>query len=294
MVLDQGFWPDGLLTAPSDEALQADIGWTKLFGFNGARKHQKIEDPRWLYWCDRLGLLVWEEMPNARDWSSKAEDLLSAEWQDAVRRDFNHPCIICWVPVNESMGFPGLSQEHFGQYAFIERMVRVTRRLDSTRPVIDNDGWEHTDITDICAIHDYTPSSERLSTRYEETLKSGELPPKVWVDKPLFARGSRYRGQPIVLSEIGGFLTIPTDVPPEKRDLLYRFYASFESPEEFLAKYRDLMRGIASLKFLAGFCYTQLTDIEQEINGLLTYDRRPKAPAEAIAEIHAEYFREHS
>lgn len=294
MVLDQGFWPDGLLTAPSDEALQADIGWTKMFGFNGARKHQKIEDPRWLYWCDRLGLLVWEEMPNAREWSSKAEDLLSAEWQDALRRDFNHPCIICWVPVNESMGFPGLSQEHFGQYAFIERMVRVTRRLDSTRPVIDNDGWEHTDITDICAIHDYTPSSERLSIRYEETLKSGELPPKVWVDKPLFARGSRYRGQPIVLSEIGGFLTIPTDVPPDKRDLLYRFYASFESPEELLEKYRDLMRGIASLKFLAGFCYTQLTDIEQEINGLLTYDRRPKVAAEAIADIHAEYFREHS
>jgi beta-galactosidase/beta-glucuronidase len=294
MVLDQGFWPEGLLTAPSDEALQADIGWTKMFGFNGARKHQKIEDPRWLYWCDRLGLLVWEEMPNAREWSSKSENSLSAEWQDAVRRDFNHPCIICWVPVNESMGFPGLSQEHFGQYAFIERMVRVTRRLDSTRPVIDNDGWEHTDITDICAIHDYTPSSERLSTRYEETLKSGELPPKVWIDKPLFARGSQYRGQPIVLSEIGGFLAIPTDIPPEKRDLLYRFYASFESPEELLEKYRDLMHGIASLNFLAGFCYTQLTDIEQEINGLLTYDRRPKVPAEAIAEIHAECFREHS
>lgn len=294
MVLDQGFWPDGLLTAPSDEALQADIGWIKMCGFNGVRKHQKIEDPRWLYWCDRLGLLVWEEMPNAREWSSKAENLLSAEWQDAVRRDYNHPCIICWVPVNESMGFPGLSQEHAGQYAFIERMVRVTRRLDSTRPVIDNDGWEHTDITDICAIHDYTPTAERLSTRYEETLKSGELPPKVWVDKPLFARGSRYRGQPIILSEVGGFLAIPTDIPPEKRDLLYRFYASFETPEELLEKYRDLMRGISSLKFLAGFCYTQLTDIEQEINGLLTYDRRPKIPVEAIAAIHAEFFREHS
>jgi beta-galactosidase/beta-glucuronidase len=293
MVLDQGFWPEGLLTAPSDEALQADIGWTKMFGYNGARKHQKIEDPRWLYWCDRLGLLVWEEMPNAREWSSKAEDLLSAEWQDALRRDYNHPCIICWVPVNESMGFPGLSQEHAGQYAFIERMVRVTRRLDSTRPVIDNDGWEHTDITDICAIHDYTPTAERLSNRYEETLKSGELPPKVWVDKPLFARGSKYRGQPIILSEVGGFLTIPTDIPPDKRDLLYRFYASFEKPEELLEKYRDLIRGISALKFLAGFCYTQLTDIEQEINGLLTYDRRPKVAAESIAAIHAEFFREH-
>jgi hypothetical protein len=291
MVLDQGYWPDGYLTAPSDEALQTDIGWIKMFGFNGVRKHQKIEDPRWIYWCDRLGLLVWEEMPNAREWSPKAENALSAEWQDAVRRDFNHPCIVAWVPVNESMGFPGLGSEHAGQYAFIERMVRVTRRLDSTRPVIDNDGWEHTDITDICAIHDYTPTAEKILGRYKQTLEGGQLPSKVWVDKPLFARGSKYRGQPIVLSEVGGFLAIPKDIPPEKRDLLYRFYASFEKNEELLEKYRDLMKGIASLEFLAGFCYTQLTDIEQEINGLLTYDRKPKVPAEAIAAIHDEMFR---
>jgi beta-galactosidase/beta-glucuronidase len=293
MILDQGYWPEGYLTAPSDEALQTDIGWVKMFGFNGVRKHQKIEDPRWLYWCDRLGLLVWEEMPNAREWSPKAEDLLSAEWQNAVRRDYNHPCIVAWVPVNESMGFPGLGQEHAGQYAFIERMVRVTRRLDSTRPVIDNDGWEHTDITDICAIHDYTPSAEKLFSRYEETVRGGQLPAKVWLsDKPLFARGSRYRGQPIVLSEVGGFLTIPRNIPAEQRDMLYQFYGSFETTQELLEKYRDLMGGIASLKFLAGFCYTQLTDVEQEINGLLTYDRQPKVAAESIAVIHRELFPE--
>ena len=221
MVLDQGYWPDGYLTAPSDEALQTDIGWIKMFGFNGARKHQKIEDPRWLYWCDRLGLLVWEEMPNAREWSLTAEELLSAEWQRAVRRDYYHPSIIAWVAVNESMGFPGLANEHAGQYAYIERMVRVTRRLDPSRPVVDNDGWEHTDITDICAIHDYTPTAKKLKVRYRETLGGGNLPVKVWIsDRPLFARGSRYRGQPIVLSEVGGFLTVPSDVPAEKRDLL--------------------------------------------------------------------------
>ena len=103
---------------------------------------------------------------------------------------------------------------------------------------------------------------------------------------PLFARGSKYRGQPIVLSEVGGFLAIPPDIPPEERDVLYRFYDSFEKPEELVEKYRDLMKGIAQLVFLAGFCYTQLTDIEQEINGLLTYDRQPKVPAEEIARIH--------
>jgi beta-galactosidase/beta-glucuronidase len=289
MVLDQGYWPDGYLTAPSDEALQTDIGWIKMFGFNGVRKHQKIEDPRWLYWCDRLGLLVWEEMPNAREWSPRSEDFLSAEWQNAVRRDYNHPCIVAWVPVNESMGFPGLNQEHAGQYAFIERMVRVTRGLDSTRPVIDNDGWEHTDITDICAIHDYTPTGERLSSRYRDMLSGGQLPLKVWIsDKPLFARGSKYRGQPIVLSEIGGFLAIPQDIPAERRDMLYQFYDSFQTPEVLLEKYRDLISGIASLKFLAGFCYTQLTDIEQETNGLLTYDRLPKIPPESVADINRE------
>jgi hypothetical protein len=171
-------------------------------------------------------------------------------------------------------------------------MVRVTRRLDSSRPVIDNDGWEHTDITDVCAIHDYTPTSCELAKRYEDALRGGNLPLQVWVgEKPLFARGSKYRGQPIVLSEIGGFLAIPTEIPPEGRDLLYQFYASFEKPEELLEKYQDLMQGIAMLKFLAGFCYTQLTDIEQEINGLLTYDRKPKVPADRIAEIHRELFK---
>lgn len=293
LVLDQGYWPEGLLTAPTDEALQTDIGWAKMFGFNGVRKHQKIEDPRWLYWCDRLGLMVWEEMPNAREWSATAEQRLSAEWQEAIRRDYNHPCIVTWVPVNESMGFPGLAEQHAGQYAFIERMVNVTRRLDSSRPVIDNDGWEHTDITDICAIHDYTPNSEKLSTRYQDMMTGGNLPVKVWIsDKPLFARGSRYRGQPIVLSEVGGFLAIPPGIPPEKRDLLYQFYDSFQTSEELVEKYRDLLKGIASLKFLSGFCYTQLTDIEQEINGLLTYDRHPKVPADSIAAIHREVFRD--
>jgi beta-galactosidase/beta-glucuronidase len=294
MVLDQGYWPEGYLTAPSDEALQTDIGWIKMFGFNGARKHQKIEDPRWLYWCDRLGLLVWEEMPNAREWSPKAEDYLSAEWQDAVRRDYNHPCIVAWVPVNESMGFPGLSHEHAGQYAFIERMVRVTRRLDSTRPVIDNDGWEHTDITDICAIHDYTQTSKELEKRYHETLEGAGLPHTVWIgEKPLFARGSKYRGQPIMLSEVGGFLTIPESIPPEERDLLYKFYGSHNTSDELLERYHDLMRGIASLNFLAGFCYTQLTDIEQEANGLLSYDRNPKVAPEDIAHINREVFKSH-
>jgi len=142
MILDQGYWPQSYLTAPSDEALQTDIGWAKAFGFNGVRKHQKIEDPRWLYWCDRLGVMVWEEMPNAREWSLQAEEKLSAEWQRAVRRDYNHPCIIAWVPVNESWGVPDLDRSS-QQRDFVHALYHLTRALDPTRPVIANDGWQH-------------------------------------------------------------------------------------------------------------------------------------------------------
>jgi beta-galactosidase/beta-glucuronidase len=291
MVLDQGYWPQGYLAAPSDEALRRDVELTKALGFNGARKHQKMEDPRWLYWCDRLGLLVWGEMANARAWSSEAEERLLAEWERAVRRDYIHPCVITWVPINESMGFPELEHSHPGQYAFVERAVEFTRRLDPTRPVIDNDGWEHSDITDICAIHDYTPTSAGLKERYVQTLAGGPLPATVWYrDKPLFVLGSQYRGQPVMLTEVGGFLSEPADIAPDKRDRLYDFYESIRSDEELLVRYRDLMEGLASLSFLAGFCYTQLTDVEQEVNGLLTYDRTPKIDPEQIAAIHREVF----
>ncbi len=292
MALDQGYWPEGLLAAPSDDALRADVEWAKRLGFNGVRKHQKIDDPRWLYWCDQLGLLVWGEAPNAEatGWSSRSEDLLLAEWERAVRRDYNHPCVITWVPINESWGVPGLRTDHAGQYAFVERLVAVTRRLDPTRPVVDNDGWEHTDVTDICAIHDYTPSGTALVERYAETLHGGALPPTMWGEGGenvrLFARGARYHGQPVMLTEVGGFLLTPPQVAPEDLDVLYTIYGSLGASEELLGAYGQLLEGIGCLPFVTGFCYTQLTDVEQEVNGLLTYDRQPKMAAEGIAAIN--------
>ena len=291
MVLDQGYWSESYLAAPSDAALRADVEWAKKFGFNGVRKHQKIEDPRWLYWCDILGLLVWSEMPNARKWSIAAEEGLASEWRRVIERDYNHPSIVAWVPINESMGFPGLKENNPAQYAFVERIVGLTRELDSYRPIIDNDGWEHSDVTDICAIHDYTPTASLLERRYHETARGGPLPAHVWIDnKPLFVLGSKYRGQPIMLSEVGGFLQVPAVKQEEDADILFQFYGSWRTPEEFLEKYRDLMQGIASLRFIAGFCYTQLADIEQETNGLLTYDRKPKLSPETIADIHTKLF----
>jgi beta-galactosidase/beta-glucuronidase len=291
MVLDQGYWPESGMTAPSDAALRADVEWCRRFGFNTARKHQKLEDPRWLYWCDRRGLMVWGEMPNARAWSPRAEECFVAEWERAVRRDVGHPSVITWVPVNESWGVPGLRDDHPGQYAFLERLVALTRRLDPDRPVIDNDGWEHSDVSDILAIHDYTPSAAELKARYAEALRGGPLPARTWGEGTIktFARGAMHRGQPIMLTEVGGFLMQP-DAPKEKWDWLYTVYGSCRTAEELLEKYRDLMEGIAALPFISGFCYTQLTDIEQEINGLLTYDRRPKVEPELIREIHRRLF----
>lgn len=287
MVLDQGYWPESYIAAPSDEAIRRDVELTKALGFNGSRKHQKVEDPRWLYWCDKLGLMVWGEMANARDWSMEAEEMLLSEWQRVIQRDYNHPCIVTWVPLNESWGVPEIAKGHAAQYAFVERAVNVTRFLDPYRPVIDNDGWEHTDVTDIATIHDYTATGAEMIAKYEETAKGGPLPVRSWWDgKITFTEGSQYRGQPVMLTEVGGFLIRPSWLPADQWDVLYDTYGSVSDTAELLAKYEDLMGSIASLGFIAGFCYTQLCDIEQEINGLLTYDRRPKVPIEEIARIN--------
>ncbi|MEZ0324297.1 MAG: glycoside hydrolase family 2 protein [Fimbriimonas sp.] len=287
MVLDQGYWPEGFMTAPTDDALRADVEITKAMGFNGSRKHQKVEDPRWLYWCDKLGLLVWGEMANARAWSPEAEETFLAEWRRVVQRDYNHPCLVTWVPLNESWGVPEIAKGHAAQYAFVERAVSLTRFLDPYRPVIDNDGWEHTDVTDICTIHDYTATGAEMIEKYRETALGGPLPELSWWDgKVTFADGAVYRGQPVMLTEVGGFLIKPYWLPKDQWDVLYNTYGSVEDPAELLAKYEELMAGIASLHFVSGFCYTQLTDVEQEANGLLTYDRKPKLPIEEIRRIN--------
>jgi hypothetical protein len=285
MALDQGYWPDTLLAAPSDEALREDVAWAKRFGFNGVRKHQKIEHERWLYWCDRLGLMVWEEMPNARSWSEESEERLEIEWLRAVMRDANHPSIVAWVPVVESFGFPELVR-HPHQHDFLERMVARTRLVDSTRPVIDNDGWQHTDVTDVCTIHDYSHPVEALLERYAGTLQTGLPPPATWVKgRSLFLEGTQYRGQPIVFSEVGGYLMAP-DRPERRRDRLYDHYGNVHNEDELAQRYCKLMEGLASLPFLAGLCYTQLTDVEHEQNGLLTAERVPRLPPEQVASLH--------
>ena len=280
-VLDQGYWPDSILTPPTDDAIQYDIRMTKEMGFNGARKHQKLEDPRWLYWADKMGLLVSSEMANAQSFDDAAVERFSKEWMAALDRDYNHPSIVLWVPINESWGVPNLRDPR--QQNYLKQLYTLSHALDSTRPVIDNDGWEHTDMTDLFAIHDYARSGELLYEKYQDLGKPGAGVPNN--GRPSLAPGYKYNGTPVVLSEFGGIAFIPPghDVPPEAWG-----YSGVEKTEpDVLNRLRGLYQAIARIPGFAGLCYTQLTDVEQEINGLLTYDRKPKFPTASVREINA-------
>lgn len=280
LVLDQGYWPESFMTAPSDQHLKRDVELVKLMGFNGVRKHQKIEDPRFLYWADKLGLLVWEEMPSAYRFSSRAITRMVREWTEAIQRDYSHPCIIVWVAFNESWGVPNLTLTQAHRNA-VEALYHLTRTLDSTRPVIGNDGWEAS-ATDILGIHDYDCDPEKLQARYAVTD-----PVRTLFDQRrpggriLTLDGFPHRGQPIVLTEFGGIAYDPKQNPDA--DKTTWGYSRAHSSESYLSLYRDLLRVVNETFMFSGFCYTQFTDTFQEANGLLNADRTPKLPLEVIS-----------
>ncbi|MCY0902256.1 MAG: glycoside hydrolase family 2 [Firmicutes bacterium] len=273
MVLDQGYFPDGILTPPSDDAIRRDVELTKALGFNGARKHQKVEDPRFLYWCDRLGLLVWGEMANAYRYSETAVSRLTSEWQEAVLRDRNHPCLIAWVPLNESWGVPELLSDP-RQRDFLVTLYHLTKALDPSRPVISNDGWEHA-VSDLCTIHDYESRKEVLKARYQTAASAVNATPG---HKLIHAPGFAYDNEPILITEMGG-------ISFKQSDWSGWGYSHAESEEDFLTRYQAVIEAMLESPVIQGFCYTQLTDVEQEINGLLTYDRIPKAPIDVLRAI---------
>jgi beta-galactosidase/beta-glucuronidase len=281
MVLDQGYWPESILTPPTDEAIQYDIRTTKEMGFNGARKHQKLEDPRFLYWADHMGFLVSSEMANAYEFDDAYVARFTREWTAAVERDYNHPSIVIWVPINESWGVPNLRDAR--QQNHLKSLYALTHSLDSTRLVVDNDGWEHTDMTDLFAIHDYTRTGDLLYERYKDLGKPGAGVPDN--AKAALIPGYRYNGSPVSLTEFGGIAFIPPGhvVPQEAWG-----YSGVEKTEDAaLDRLRGLYDAIARIPGFAGLCYTQLTDVEQEINGLMTYDRKPKFDAKKLREIDA-------
>lgn len=274
LVLDQGYFPTGILTPPSDEAIKKDVELTKEMGFNGARKHQKIEDPRYLYWADQLGILVWGEMANAYTYTDDAVRRMTAEWQRAIERDYNHPSIVAWVPVNESWGVPRLLADKRQQNHTLA-MYYLTKSLDTTRLVISNDGWEHTK-SDLCTIHDYEAEKEVLKARYSSMENIIQSQPG---HRLIYVPGYEYDGVPIQVTEFGG-------IAYKKSDWEGWGYSGAESDEDFEEKYYQVVSALLESPLVQGFCYTQLTDVEQEINGLLTYDRKPKIPLEKIRNIN--------
>jgi beta-galactosidase/beta-glucuronidase len=274
LVLDQGYWPASGLTAPDDNALRRDVQLAKSMGFNGVRKHQKLEDPRYLYWADRLGLLVWAEMPSAYRFTKRSVERVTREWTEAVARDYSHPCIVAWVPFNESWGVPNLPESPSERH-YVQALYHLTRTLDGTRPVIGNDGWESV-ATDIIGIHDYDSDTDRIARRYH----ANEILPRLFRrERPggrLLVLGDQPQtDQPIVLSEFGG---IACPATPGTWG-----YSSALTPDHFAIKYEALLGIVRSLAVFSGFCYTQFADTYQEANGLLRADRRPKFPLAKIA-----------
>jgi hypothetical protein len=274
LVLDQGYWPESGATAPDDAALRRDVELAKEMGFNGVRKHQKIEDPRFLYWADHLGLLVWEEMPSAYRFTRDSVERVTREWLDVLRRDASHPCIVAWVPINESWGVPNLPDAP-AQRDYVRALYHLTHTIDPTRPVIGNDGWESV-ATDVIGIHDYESSPARLAARYA----SDEVVPKLFRrERPggrlLVLEGHTKLDLPIVLSEFGG-------IACSDGSRWTWGYSRCETPDAFRDHYTELLRAVHSVRLFTGFCYTQFSDTYQEANGLLYADRTPKFPIRDI------------
>ncbi|MQA02188.1 MAG: glycoside hydrolase family 2 [Streptosporangiales bacterium] len=278
LVLEQGYWPQSHLAAPSADALRREVELVKQLGFNGMRIHQKIEDPRFLYWCDRIGLLVWEEMPSAFEFEPATVDRLVREWLDVVRRDRSHPCVVTWVPFNESWGVRHLAEVP-AQRHYATALYQLTKAIDPTRPVISNDGWEHTE-SDIWSVHDYAVRGDALRERYgSEAALTRTLRERRPTRRRVLLGEPEYRGQPVILSEFGGLSYAPE--PGEH----WFGYGTVSSVEEYESQLADLVDAVLDSAEIAGFCYTQLTDTEQERNGLLTEDREPKLPIERLRAI---------
>lgn len=277
LLLNQGYFPGGHYTPADWDLFRADAQQALDMGFNGVRMHQKIENPKFLFWCDALGLLVWEEMPSAWLWSGSMRDALRRQWTEAVIRDRNHPCIITWVPFNESWGVNNLVVSSKPR-EFIKDIVALTHKLDATRPVIDNSGFEHV-VPEILDLHHYLGTVEQCREYYARlrdpkkmAFHASNIVARLQVSSnavsPL-APGAKYEGQPLIISEYGGF----------------GFYKT-KGDKPLIDNFREYTLAIAEDDLFWGYCYTQQYDTLQEQNGLLTFDREPKVPIEEIQAVN--------
>ncbi len=276
MILDQGYWPESHLTPPSEEAIINDIEIAKKYGYNGIRKHQKIEDERFMYYCDVLGLFVWSEMANCYEFNNKSAEYFLDEWIKVIHQNYNHPSIIAWVPINESWGIPEVRSD-VRQQNFVNSLYYVTKALDDTRPVISNDGWEHT-LSDIITIHDYKQDAKLLFDEYNDTPLDVLNNRKAYngIHK-LFSGNYKYNGQPVIMSEYGGIAL--------RFEQGCGYGKQVENENEFLERFEGLTDSIQNTNYICGYCYTQLTDVQQEINGLVDEYRKEKFSKEIISKI---------
>ena len=276
-VLDQGYYRQGIYTAPDDQSLLQDIRLAKAFGFNGARLHQKVFEPRFLYHCDREGYLVWGEHAN---WGMDLNDPeaflhFMPEWLEILERDFNHPSIIGWCPFNETWN-DRVPQRYRHT---LESIWRMTKSLDHTRPCIDTSGGYHTEATDIYDIHDYRQDAAVFAGHFIE------FPQDIASMEPFPDHQKYIKGLPLFVSEYGG---IKWDTLRENKDA-WGYGDAPKTEEEFLERYRGLTSALLNHPYIMGFCYTQLYDVEQETNGLCDYDRKPKFDVDTIRAINSAY-----
>lgn len=274
LILDQGFYPDGIYTAPTEEELKMDIERSMAMGFNGARLHQKVFEPRFLYWADKLGYLVWGEHGN---WglnitTSMGLERFLPEWVEILTRDYNHPAIVGWCPFNETWDMNGTRQDD----EVLRIVYQVSKAIDKSRPVIDTSGNFHV-VTDIFDVHDYDQNPVTFEKRYEAMISGGD----VFVG---FPDRQKYEGQPYFVSEYGG-IWWNLDQKDEKA---WGYGQRPTSQEEFIERYRGLTTALLKNPKICAFCYTQLTDVEQEVNGLYTYDRKAKFDPELIKKINTQ------
>jgi beta-galactosidase/beta-glucuronidase len=278
MVLAQNYWPSSHLAAPDGAALRREVELVKELGFNAVRIHQKVEDPRFLGWCDRLGVLAWGEMPSALDFGPRTIRRIMSEWLEVLERDVSSPALVAWVPFNESWGVPNLENDPAQRHA-VQALYHLTKAMDPTRPVVGNDGWENF-VSDMIGVHDYSPSGQVLGERYGSYEAFQRTMEQV---RPFYRRitlpGLVDGGQPLIVSEFGG-----TTYDAGREDF-WNGYGAVGSADELLERYRELVTALLSSPVVAGFCYTQLTDTQQETNGLVTEARVPKVDPAAIRAV---------
>lgn len=267
LVLDQGYWPESLLTPPSDDAIRADVEWAKKLGYNGARKHQKLEDPRYYYWADKLGLLVWGEVPSAYEFSGEMVANLSNTLAGFIERDYNHPSLIAWVPLNESWGVVRIYKNQRMQEA-ARMLYHQAKALDGTRLVSVNDGWEQVE-TDIFGLHDYAASGPDIERHFRDR---DEVCRHSCDWRMACADGFAPTGrEAFLVTEYGG-IAFQDGAGQDT----WGYHDKVRDEDAFFARFQSVNDAVRAIPYCQGYCYTQLTDVQQETNGLLTPDRKPK------------------